>query len=56
MEEQSTFQAARLRERATHCKKLALGASSNSVARELQSIAQEYEDDAEKLELRMPLI
>lgn len=51
MEERSTHGIARLRERAAHCRKLAHAALSNGVARELESIAREYEVDAENLEL-----
>jgi len=51
MEEQSAFDAARLREKAAHCRKLALGAVSSGTKDELKSIAREYEDGAEKLEL-----
>ena len=52
-EEQSTHVAVRLRDRAAHCRKLAHAALSNGVARELESIAREYEVDAENLELRV---
>ncbi|MGB8275873.1 MAG: hypothetical protein WCF16_11485 [Alphaproteobacteria bacterium] len=54
MEEQSAhwdaLSAARYREKAIHCRSLALGAISSGVARELESIALEYDGDAEKLE------
>lgn len=51
MEKQSAFEAARLREKAAHCRKLALDAQSNGTADELESIAREYEAGAEKLDL-----
>jgi hypothetical protein len=51
MEEQSAFNVARLREKAAHCRKMAVDALSYGVARELESIAREYEDGALKLEL-----
>jgi hypothetical protein len=51
MEKQSAFEAARLREKAAHCRKLALDALSSGTADELESIAREYEDGAEKLDL-----
>ena len=50
MEEQTAFDAARLRGKAAHCRKLALDALSTVTADELMSIAREYEDGAEKLE------
>lgn len=51
MQEQSAFEASRLRDKAAHCRKLALDARSNGTADELESIAREYEDGAAKLEL-----
>ena len=51
MEEQSMFEASRLRGKAAHCRKLALDAVSNGTADELESIAREYENGAAKLEL-----
>jgi hypothetical protein len=50
MEEQSVICAARLRERAVQCRDLARGATSVGIAQELEAIAEEYEDDAERLE------
>ena len=51
MEQLPAFNAARLRERAAHCRKLADDAVSYGIARELESIAREYEQGADKLEL-----
>jgi len=42
----------RLRQRAARCREMARAASSAGVARELESIAEEYERDAEDLETR----
>jgi len=50
MEEQSALSAARLREKAAHCRKLAFDAISVGTADELKSIAREYEHGADKLE------
>ena len=52
MEDQPDFDIVRLRERAAHCRKLAGGAVDFGIARELESIAREYEHGADKLELR----
>jgi hypothetical protein len=49
MEEQSAQWAARLRAKAAQCRKMAFGAHSKGVAAELESIAREYETDAENL-------
>lgn len=49
MEEQSALCAARLREKAAQCRKMAFGALSRGVAEELESIAREYETDADNL-------
>jgi len=48
----SALNAARLRDKAAHCRKMAHGALSGGVADELNSIAREYEIDADNLELR----
>lgn len=52
MEEYSVLCASRLRERAAYCRELARGAMSSGVAQELESIARDYERDAENLENR----
>ncbi len=51
MDNQSIIDAARLRQKAAHCRNLAVSAVSMGVARELESMALEYETSAEKLEL-----
>lgn len=51
MEKETAFSAARLREKAAHCRKMAVGAISSGIADELESIAQEYDDGADRLEL-----
>ena len=51
VEEQPALNAARLRERAAHCRRMAGDALSLEIARELESIAREYETGADKLEL-----
>jgi hypothetical protein len=40
----------RLRQRAAHCRQLASTAFAEEIARELESIAHEYDDDADTLE------
>ncbi|HTP81807.1 MAG TPA: hypothetical protein VMQ11_02625 [Alphaproteobacteria bacterium] len=42
--------AARLHERAAHCRELARLAISEAIAAELRSIAEDYDCDAERLE------
>jgi len=49
--ERSTQHVARLRDKAAHCRKMADGALSGGVADELNSIAREYEVDADNIEL-----
>lgn len=51
MEELPAFNAARLRDKAARCRKLADDAISSGIARELESIAREYDHGADKLEL-----
>jgi len=51
-EDLSALNAARLRDKAAHCRRLALVALSGGIADELKSIAREYEVDADALELR----
>ena len=50
-EEVSALRAACLRDKAAHCRRLALGALSGGIADELKSIAREYEVHADSLEL-----
>ena len=51
MEKQSAFDAARLRQKALHCREMARKANSAGTADALHSIARDYENGAEKLEL-----
>ena len=53
MDQNPEGNAARLRERAAYCRKLADDAVSHGIARELESIAREYEQGADRLELRL---
>jgi len=50
MEELWRLYASKLRDRAEHCRKLAREARSEGIARELESIAQDYANDADSLE------
>ncbi|HTY67269.1 MAG TPA: hypothetical protein VMH36_11500 [Alphaproteobacteria bacterium] len=52
MERTVEITAARLHERAAHCRDLARHAVSEGVATELESIADDYDRDAERLESR----
>jgi len=52
MERFAEITAARLHERAAHCRDLARKALSAGIAAELQSIADDYDRDAERLESR----
>lgn len=52
IENLSALNAARLRDKAAHCRKMAHDALSGGVADELNSIAREYEVHADNLELR----
>ena len=40
----------RLRQRAAQCREMARAALAETIARELESIAHEYEEDADRLE------
>lgn len=50
MNDASASMALHLRERATQCREMARIAISPAIAKELQSIAEEYEEDAVRLE------
>ncbi len=52
MEHFTEITAARLHERAAQCRELARNALSEGIAAELQSIADDYDRDAEQLETR----
>ncbi len=52
MERFTEITASRLHERAAHCRDLARNALSTGIAAELQSIADDYDRDAERLEAR----
>lgn len=46
--------AARLRERAAHCREKARTAASAGIAEELRMIAKAYDDDATHIETKAP--
>jgi hypothetical protein len=52
MERAMELTAARLHARAAHCRDLARHAVSEGIAAELESIAEDYDRDAERLESR----
>ena len=53
MEELYMMYLSGLRERAARCRELARGARASGIACELESIAQEYERDADRIETQI---
>ncbi len=50
MERQFAISVPQLRDRAARCRKMAHGFVSETVARELESIAKQYDEEASRLE------